>query len=141
MTKKFYVLLLVIIIAVIAFFGYKYREQNLADLVKIKDVKKVYIIMGNKGPEEFQLIKPDDETIHDLSEFLGQYRVKLTNQEGWSSEHPNEQFTLYLGYIDGDLKIYTFERDIVAWSRGYKVLNPPLDYKAIEKLEQRLISE
>ncbi|WP_269432223.1 hypothetical protein [Bacillus sp. FJAT-27245] len=43
MNKYIFIPLLLLIIAVIAFNVYKYREQNLADLVKIKDVEEFYI--------------------------------------------------------------------------------------------------
>lgn len=141
MKKTFYVPLLLVIIAVIAFFGYKYREQSLADLVRINDVEKFYIVIRDEGPESFELIKADDETINQLRKFLDQYRVKLTAMHGYSSQHPNEKFTLYFQYKDGDSRLYEFEHDLVIWTSIYKVLNPPVDYKEIENLEKRLISD
>lgn len=140
--KRFlYVSLLLIIVAVIFFNLYKYRVQNLADLVDINRVEKIYLVLGDNRPEKFELIKADDETINRLSDFLSQYRVRLTTKGGWSSDHPSERFELFLGYKDGDLGLYIFERDIVAGGGIYKVLNSPLDYREIEKLEQHINSE
>ncbi|MCM3575353.1 hypothetical protein M3172_19315 [Mesobacillus subterraneus] len=134
--------LLLIFIVVIFFNLYKYREQNLADLVDINRVEKIYIMLGNKRPEgQFELSKADDETIKTLTDFLSQYKVRLTTKGGYSSDHPSEQFELYLGYEDGDLGLFIFERDIVAGGGIHKVLNPPLDYKVIEKLEQDINSK
>ncbi|MBT2641490.1 hypothetical protein J7I80_04580 [Bacillus sp. ISL-41] len=141
MRRYLYGSLLLIFIAVIFFNLYKYRAQNLADLVDINRVEKIYIVLGDNRPETFELIKAEDETINRLSDFLSQYRVRLTTKGGWSSDHPSERFELFLGYKDGDLGLYIFERDVVAGGGIHKVLNPPLDYREIEKLEQDINSK
>lgn len=61
-------------------------------------------------------------------------------KEGWTSDYPNEQFTLRIVYQNGDFEIYTFERDIVASTRIYEVVNAPLDYKWIQEIERKLNS-
>jgi hypothetical protein len=138
--KQFYICFLVLIAAFVIFNVYRYREQNLGELVDINRVDKVYIVREDQIPEEFELIHADDETIKKLSDFLNQYEVKLTNKNGWTSDHQSERFELYLGYNDGGYEKYTFERDVVVTNRVYKVVNPPLDYKVIQKLEREIIS-
>lgn len=99
----------------------------------IKNVEKIHIVTERKDFDEFGLTKVDQETIDQLSDFLTQYRVKLTNKEGWISDHEQEQFEIYLGYKNGEMEKYTFERDVVVSSHIYEVMNAPLDYKWIQK--------
>ncbi|ALC90625.1 hypothetical protein AM500_13140 [Bacillus sp. FJAT-18017] len=139
--KKYLYFSLSIIFVGTSLFLYIYREQNLVDVMDIDRVEKIYIILQNNGPEEFELIKPDDEIMNKLSAFLKQYRVKLTNKNGWTSDHENEQFTLYLGYEGGNMEIFTVERDVVVSTRIYDVVNPPLDYQFIQELEREIKSD
>lgn len=120
---------------------YKYRERNLGELVDINRVEELYIVLGDQVPVEFELVKASDETIKKMSDFLGQYQVKRTNKEGWISKHKNERFELFFGYEDGEIERYTFKRDVVVSNGVYKIVNPPLDYNVIERLEREVISK
>lgn len=135
MKKYLLVSLLLITIALILFNFYKYREQSLGNLVNIGKVEKVYLIAENKDINEFELAKVDEETINKLANFLNQYTVKLTNKDGYFSNYENERFELYLGFNNGEIERYTFERDVVVSDRVYEVLNASFDYKWIQELE------
>ncbi|WP_043931869.1 hypothetical protein [Bacillus sp. EB01] len=139
--KKYLYFSLSIIFVGTSLFLYIYREQNLVDVMDIDRVEKIYIVPQNKFYEEIKPKIADEETMNKLFVYLNQYRVKLTNKHGWSSDHPSEQFTLYLVYEDGNLEIFTFERDVVASTRIYQVVNPPLDYQFIQELEREIKSD
>jgi hypothetical protein len=68
--KYFYISFTLIIAALVVFNLYKYRQQNLGELIDINRVEKVYIVLGDQISEEFELINADDETIKKLSDFL-----------------------------------------------------------------------
>ncbi|WP_077617488.1 hypothetical protein [Bacillus sinesaloumensis] len=141
MKKYLYVSIIVLIIGVILITIYKYREQDLGELVNMENVDKVHIITEYKDSYEFEISKVDQETINKLANFLNQYKVKLTNQDGWISNNEDERFELYLGYKNGEIEIYTIERDVVVSNRVYKVVNAPLDYKWIQELERDINSK
>lgn len=130
--KYLFVSLLLIIIAVILINSYKYREQNLGELLDIGNVDKVHIITEHKDSFQFELKKVDQESINKLADFLNQYQVKLTNEHGWISKYENERFELFLGYKNGESDRFTIEHDVVVSTRVYRVLNAPLDYKWIQ---------
>jgi hypothetical protein len=135
---KKYVLfsLLLIIIALIMFNFYKYREQNLADLLNIGQVEKIYLIAEDNDIKEFELTSLDEETINKLANFFNQYSVNLTTKDGWISNHENERFELYLGFKNGDIERYTFERDVVVSDRVYEVVDASIDYTWIREFER-----
>lgn len=141
MKRYLIVSLFSIIIAVIVFNSYKYREQNLADLLNIGQVEKVYLIAEYKDIKEFELTNVDEETINKLAGFFNQYSVKLTTKDGYISNHENERFELYLGFRDGDIERYTFERDVVVSSRVYEVVGAPFNYTWIQEFERAIRSE
>ncbi|MCM3618415.1 hypothetical protein M3936_12565 [Sutcliffiella horikoshii] len=136
MKRYLLVSLLLIIIVVLTFNIYNYREQNLADLLDIRQVEKIYIIAEDKDITEFELISIDEETINQLANFFNQYNVKMTTQDGWISNHGNERFELYLGFANGDIERYTFERDVVVSNRVYEVVDATIDYTWIQELER-----
>ncbi|MBE4909884.1 hypothetical protein IMZ08_17755 [Bacillus luteolus] len=138
MKKYLFISLLLIIIAVILIYFYKYREQNLGDLLDIGNVNKVHIITQHKGSFQFELKEVDQEYINKLTDFLNQYQVKLTNVHGWVSKYENERFELFLGYKNGKSDRFTIEHDVVVSTRVYKVLNAPLDYKWIQEFERNI---
>jgi hypothetical protein len=124
---------LLLIIAVIIICFYQYREQNLGDLLDMGNVDKVQIITGDKKEFEMEMTKVDQDTLNKLSDFITQYQVKGTNKKGYISNFENERFELYLGYKNGEIESYIFERDVVVSNGIYEVLNAPLDYKWIQE--------
>ncbi|MCC3359248.1 hypothetical protein [Bacillus sp. REN16] len=140
MKKYLFASLILLIIGVVLFNFYKYREQSLDELLDMDNVDKIHIITEYKDSYEFEISKVDQEIITKLADFLNQYKVKLTNQDGWISNYENERFELHLGYKNGAYEIYTLERDVVVSNRVYKVVNEPLDYKWIKGLERDINS-
>ncbi len=138
MKKYFFISLSLVIIAVILINSYKYREQNLGELLDIGNVDKVHIITEYKDSYQFELKKADQESISKLADYLNQYQVKLTNEHGWTSKYENERFELLLGYKNGDSERFTIEHDVVVSTRVYRVINAPLDYKWIQEFERNI---
>ncbi|MDR4885998.1 hypothetical protein RGU12_00370 [Fredinandcohnia sp. QZ13] len=141
MKKYSFAFLLLLIIVVVLINIYTYREQNLDELLDMDNVDKFHIVTEYKDSYEFKLSKIDQEAINKLAAYLNQYKVKLTNKDGWVSNYENERFELYLGYKNGEMEIYTLERDVIASNRVYKVLNAPLDYKWIKEFERDINSK
>ncbi|MCG1023439.1 hypothetical protein [Sutcliffiella horikoshii] len=141
MKKYLLISLLLIIIAVIVFNFYKYREQNLGEILDIGQVEKIYLIAEKNEIQEFELISVDEETLHELANFLNQYSVKLTNKDGYISNHENERFELYLGFKNGEIERYTFERNVVVSDRVYEAVDAVFDYKWVQEFEREIHSK
>ncbi|CEG28920.1 hypothetical protein BN1002_03845 [Bacillus sp. B-jedd] len=142
MLKKYVLIAALIILVVVIFTFYRYREQDLGDVLKIDQVDKILLTTEEKELNGVEIPKVDQEQINQLADFLNQYKVRLTMREGWTSDYPSEQFTLRLVYKNGDFEIYTFEHDVVVSTRRiYKVVNAPLDYKGIQEFERELYSK
>ncbi|MBD8069558.1 hypothetical protein [Bacillus sp. PS06] len=141
MKKYVIVSLFLLIITVISFTFYKYREQSLGDVLNISNVDKFHLIAENTDNIEFELTKIDEETMNKLVRFFNHYQVKLTNKHGWVSTYENERFELYLEYKDGELGRYTIERDVVVSTHVYDVVNAPLDYQWIVAIEKEINSK
>ncbi|MEH7225906.1 hypothetical protein V7112_19005 [Bacillus sp. JJ1566] len=141
MKKYLFVSLIVLIIGVVFINFYRYREQDLGELLDVGNVDKIHIITEYKDSYEFEISKVDHETIHKLADFLNQYKVKRTNKDGWISNYENERFELILGYKNGEIEIYTLERDVVVSNKVYKIINAPLDYQWIQEFERDINSK
>lgn len=139
MLKRVALIAALILVGIIFFTFYMYREQNLGDVLNIEQVDRVLIVTDNKKRlKDVEIPKIDQEKKDQLTDFLNQYQVKLTMKEGWFSDYPSEQFKLYLVYKNGELELYTIEREVVATTRIYEVVNAPLDYKWIQEFERKL---
>ncbi|WP_226674954.1 hypothetical protein [Mesobacillus jeotgali] len=142
--KKYVLISALILIIAISFTFYIYRVKDLGDVVNIYQVDRILLTTDESERAiegiEVEIPKVSQEQKKKLAEFLNQYQVRLTMKEGWSSDDPSEQFTLSIVYKNGDFEIYTFERDIVASTRIYEVVNAPLDYKWIQEFERELNS-
>ncbi|WP_102262581.1 hypothetical protein [Mesobacillus jeotgali] len=142
--KKYVLISALILIIAISFTFYIYRVKDLGDVVNIYQVDRILLTTDESERAiegiEVEIPKVSQEQKKKLAEFLNQYQVRLTMKEGWSSDDPSEQFTLRIVYKNGDFEIYTFERDIVASTRIYEVVNAPLDYKWIQEFERELNS-
>jgi hypothetical protein len=140
--KKYVLIAALIILIVIFFIIYKYRAQDLGDVINIEQVERIHLSLDDRKLDGVKLEIPrvSKEQINQLANFLNQYQVKLTNKKGWISDYPSEQFTLRIVYKNGDFEIYTIERDTVASTRIYEVVNAPLDYKWIKEFERELNS-
>lgn len=143
MLKKYVLIAALILFIVIFFTLYKYREQDLGNVLNIDQADR--ILLTTKDRElygvEIEIPKVNQEQINQLADYLNQYQVRLTMKDGWNSDHPSEQFTLRIVYKNGDYEIYTFERDVVAAKGIYEVVNAPLDYKWIQEFERALHSK
>jgi hypothetical protein len=131
--KYLFVSPLLLIIAVIIIYFYQYREQNLGDLLDMGNVDKVQIITGDKKEFEMEMTIVDQDTLNKLADFITQYQVKQTNKKDYISNYENERFELYLGYKNGEIESYIFERDVVVSNGIYEVLNAHLDYQWIQE--------
>ncbi|MFS0864849.1 hypothetical protein [Fredinandcohnia sp. 179-A 10B2 NHS] len=138
--KKFGLVAALILLIVIFFTFYKYRLQDLDDVLNIEQVDRILLTTEERELNGVEIPRVSQEQIKQLGEFLNQYQVRLTMKEGWSSDYPKEQFTLRIVYKNGDYEIFTFERDVVATTRIYVVVNAPLDYKWIQEFERDLNS-
>lgn len=140
MLKKYVLIAALILLIVIFFTFHKYREQNLGDVLNIDQVERILLTTEERELNGVEIPKVDQEQIDQLTNFLNQYQVRLTMKEGWISNYPSEQFTLRLVYKNRDFEICTFERDVVATTRIYEIVNAPLDYKWIKEFERILNS-
>lgn len=138
--KKYGLIAALILLIFIFFTFYKYRVQDLGDVLNIEQVDRILLTTEERELNGVEIPSVSQEQINQLAKFLNQYQVRLTMKEGWSSDYPREQFTLRIVYKNGDYEIYTFERDVVATTRIYEVVNAPLDYKWIQEFERELNS-
>lgn len=142
--KKYVLIAALILLIVIFSTFYFYRTQDLGDVINIEQAERILLTSEERERElsgvEREIPKVSQEQMKQLADFLNQYQVKLTMKKGWSSENPNEQFTLRLVYKNGDYGIYTLDRNIVATTRIYDVVNAPLDYKWLKEFESGLNS-
>ena len=142
--KKYVLISALVLIIAISFTFYLYRVQDLGDVVNIDQVDRIILTTDESEKEiegiEIEIPKVSQKQKNQLADFLNQYQVRLTMKEGWSSDYPSEQFNLRIFYKNGDFVIYTFDRDIVASTRIYEVVNAPLDYKWIVEFERELNS-
>jgi hypothetical protein len=142
--KKYVLIAALILLLVISFTFCIYRAQDLGDVVNIDQVDGILLTTDESEKElieiEVEIPKISQEQKEQLADFLNQYQVRLTMNEGWTSDYPTEQFTLRLVYKNGDFEIFTFEREVVVSTRIYEVVNAPLDYKWIQKFERELNS-
>ncbi|MGV2941709.1 hypothetical protein AB5I83_19065 [Mesobacillus sp. LC4] len=142
--KKYVLIAALILLIVISFTFCIYRAQDLGDVVNIDQVDRILLTTDKSEKEligiEVEIPKISQEQKKQLADFLNQYQVRLTMNEGWTSDYPTEQFTLRLIYKNGDFEIFTVEREVVVSTRIYEVVNAPLDYKWIQKFERELNS-
>ena len=121
---------------------YTFREQNLGDVLNINQVERIIIITDdNKQINGDEMPKIDQEMLDRLADYLNQYQVRATMKKGWISDYPSEKFKFYLAYKNGKNEVYTFERDVVASTRIYKIVNAPLDYIWIQDFDRELNSK
>ena len=140
--KKFLsVLLSYVVIIGVFLYLYQYREQSMAEALRIEDVDKIYLFAEDEHDYAFEPIKADKATVSKLNQFFNQYKVQLTNQQGWNSsdERVKEQFHLHLVYKDSDYGINIVERDVLVTDRVYKIVNAPIDYQWIADFEKDFI--
>lgn len=142
--KKYVLVSALILIITISFIFYIYRAQDLGDIVNIDQVDRIFVttVESERAIEgiAIQIPKISQEQKKKLADFLNQYQVRLTMNEGWTSDSPSEQFTFRVVYKNGDTQIFIFERDVFVSTRIYEVVNAPLDYKWIEEFERELNS-
>jgi hypothetical protein len=142
--KKYMLIAGVILFIVISFTFYIYRAQDLGDVVNIDQVDRIFLTTVESEREiegvEVEIPKISQDQKKKLADFLHQYQVRLTMNEGWTSDHSSEQFTFRVVYKNGDTQIFTFEREVFVSTRIYEVVNAPLDYKWIQEFERELHS-
>jgi hypothetical protein len=137
--KKYILFAALMLLIVIFLTLYIYRPQDLGDVINIEQVERIHLSNERKlNGVELEIPKVSQEQINQLTNFLNQYQVKLTNKKGWTSDYPSEQFTLRIVYKNGDFEMYTIERDTVASTRIYKLVNAPLDYNWIKEFDREL---
>ncbi|QOR67325.1 hypothetical protein IM538_04075 [Cytobacillus suaedae] len=142
MLKRVAMIAVLILVGIIFFTFYMYREQNLGDVLNIEQVERVLIVTDDKNrPNGVEIPKIDQEKKDQLIAFLNQYQVKLSMKEGWFSDYPSEQFNLYLVYKNGEPEVFTIEQEVVATTEIYEIVNAPLDYQWIQEFERKLNSE
>lgn len=96
-------------------------------------LKFIYLEFS-RNPNRNRIIIEDTETINQLADFLKQYQVKPSKQDGWISKNLNEQIDFLFEYKDGSTKPYTFDGDVIASYSIYMVVNDSIDYEWMEKL-------
>lgn len=142
--KKYVLVAALILIITISFIFYIYRVQDLGNVVNIDQVDRIFVttVESERAIEgiAIQIPKISQEQKKKLADFLNQYQVRLTMNEGWTSDSPSEQFTFRVVYKNGDTQIFTFERAVFVSTRIYEVVNAPLDYKWIREFERELHS-
>ncbi|MFD2444173.1 hypothetical protein ACFSO7_09315 [Bacillus sp. CGMCC 1.16607] len=141
--KKYLLIAALILLFVFFFTIYKYRAQDLGNVINIDQVERIHLTTEERetnGVVKIEIPRVSQEQINQLANFLNQYQVKLTNKKGWTSDYPSEQFTLRIVYKNGDFEIYTIERDTVVSTRIYELVNAPLDNKWIKEFERELNS-
>ncbi|WP_246938527.1 hypothetical protein [Bacillus pinisoli] len=138
--RKYGIIAALILLIVILLTLYIYRVQDLDDVLNIEQVDRILLTTEERELNGVEIPRVSQEQLNQLAKFLNQYQVRLSMKKGWSSDYPREQFTLRIVYKSGDYEIYTFERDVVATTRIYKVVNDPLDYKWIQEFERDLNS-
>jgi len=134
--KKFtYFILAVVIVGGI--FGLmrweEYREKNLADVLEAEKI--VEVRYGKGYTVELSDVVNDDASLEEFTDFLSQYRVIKEGPRDFTSQYPEEQYTLQLEYEDERITIpILIERDILLIEMDqYRVTNGPIDSKWIEE--------
>lgn len=130
------VLILVIGIVLLVMRWNDYREKDLVDVLDAEEIEQfIYLEPNTENAVLFQeAVFEDPETIKELVDFLGQYKVKKEGESNFSTRYPDEQFHFRLEYTDERITVPSMiERNILLFhSNQYTITNGPVDYSWIE---------
>lgn len=112
------------------------REKDLVEVLDAEEIKQfVYLESNTETAVLFQESAIEDpETIKEMMEFFGQYKVKKEGERNFSTRYPDEQFHFQLEYTDGRITVPSMiERDVLLFQNDrYAITNGPVDYSWIE---------
>ena len=130
------VLILVIGIVLLVMRWNDYREKDLVDVLDAEEIKQfIYLEPNTETAVLFQeTVFEDPETIKEVMDFLGQYKVKKEGGRNFSTRYPDEQFHFRLEYTDERITVPSMiERDVLLFHNDrYAITNGPVDYSWIE---------
>lgn len=130
------VLILVIGIVLLVVRWNDYREKNLVDVLEAEEIEQfIYLEPNTETAVLFQETAFEDpETIKEVMDFFGQYKVKKEGGSNFSTRYPDEQFHFILEYTDERITVPSMiERDVLLFHNNqYTITNGPVDYRWIE---------
>lgn len=113
-----------------------YREKDLVDVLEAEEIEQfIYLEPNTETAVLFQETAfGDPETIKEVMDFLGQYKVKKEGERNFSTKYPDEQFHFQLEYTDERITVPSMiERDVLLFHKDrYAITNGPVDYSWIE---------
>ncbi|MFF2755278.1 hypothetical protein ACFVR1_16180 [Psychrobacillus sp. NPDC058041] len=129
---------LILIIAGIAFFSFKYwndyRERALDDLIRLKKSDFIGFSFTNSvvpiPDEQADGWRTEDlEPVDELLNFLSQYRVKRQRENFFDPNYEGKRFSFTIHHGKSNPTMVTVEEDYVHIYSGdyYKVVNGPID--------------
>ncbi|WP_033543646.1 hypothetical protein [Planococcus sp. CAU13] len=130
------VLILVVGIVLLVMRWNDYREKDLVDVLNGEEIEQfIYLEPNTETAVHFQQTAFEDpETIKEVVDFLGQYKVKKEEESNFSTRYPDEQFHFMLKYTDERITVPSMiERDVLLFHNNqYTITNGPVDYSWIE---------
>ncbi|WP_281864199.1 hypothetical protein, partial [Planomicrobium okeanokoites] len=113
-----------------------YREKDLVEVLDAEEIAHfIYLEPNTESAVLFQETAFEDpETIKEVLDFLGQYKVKKEGESHFSTRYPEEQFNFMLEYTDERITVPSMiERDVLLFHNNqYSITNGPVDYGWIE---------
>lgn len=130
------VLILVIGIVLLVMRWNDYREKDLVDVLDAEEIEQfIYLEPNTETAVLFEETAfGDPETIKEVMDFFGHYKVKKEGERNFSTRYPDEQFHFQLEYTDERITVPSMiERDVLLFHNDrYAITNGPVDYSWIE---------